>query len=90
MIDHIVSTIGSVITGLIAGLLSFVVQLLDGLDSIDGLFSHGVDSITTFFTSFLSLGTKLFPFVPSEWMTIIEASLIVLAVGLIIRKKVVG
>ena len=80
----------SVINGLIVGTLHFVLNLLDGLDDIDSLLDHAVSSIKGFFDSFLNLGSTLFPFLPAEWSSIIEAALIVLALGLIIRKKVIG
>ena len=80
----------SVINGLIVGTLHFVLNLLDGLDNIDSLLDHAVSSIKGFFDAFLNLGSTLFPFLPAEWSAIIEAALIVLALGLIIRKKVIG
>ena len=36
----------------------------------------------------LNLGSSLFPFLPSEWTAIIEASLIVLVIGVIIKRRV--
>ena len=80
----------SVINGLIVGTLHFLLNLLDGLDNIDSLLDHAVSSIKGFFDAFLSLGSSLFPFLPAEWSAIIEAALVVLALGLIIRKKVIG
>ena len=79
----------SFINGLIVGSVTFLVNLLDGLDSIDSLLTHATSVIQGFFTSLLNLGGLLFPFLPPEWIAIVETSLIVLVVGLIIKKKVI-
>ena len=89
-IISLANMIVSVINGLIVGALHFLLNLLDGLDNIDSLLDHAVSSIKGFFDAFPSLGSSLFPFLPTEWSAIIEAALIVLALGLIIRKKVIG
>ena len=89
-IISLANMIVSVINGLIVGALHFLLNLLDGLDNVDSLLDHAVSSIKGFFDAFLNLGSTLFPFLPSEWSAIIEAALIVLALGLIIRKKVIG
>ncbi len=89
-IISLANMIVSVINGLIVGSLHFVLNLLDGLDNIDSLLDHAVSSIKGFFGVFLNLGSSLFPFLPAEWSAIIEAALVVLALGLIIRKKVIG
>jgi len=80
----------SVINGLIVGVFSFILGALDGLSEVDSLIEHLVSSITNFFTAFLTLGNNLFPFIPAEWMAMIEVTLIVLAIGTAIRKKVIG
>ena len=64
------------------------IYLLDGLDDVDLLLDHTVDSVKNFFTAFLNLGTSLFPFIPAEWLTIIEAALVILAIGVIIKRRV--
>lgn len=89
-LNAIVNTVVSLINGLIVGAFSFILGVLDGLDDIDGLIEHAVSSITEFFTAFLTLGNSLFPFIPAEWMAMIEVMLLVLAIGTIIRKKVIG
>lgn len=86
----ILNMIVSIINGVIVGTLHFVLNLLDGLDDIDSLLEHAISSIKGFFDAFLNLGTTLFPFLPPEWSAIIQAALIVLALGIIVRKKVVG
>lgn len=86
----LVDLVIGVINGLIVGTVHFLLGLLDGLDNIDSLLDHAVSSVKGFFDAFLNLGSLLFPFLPSEWTAIIEAALIVLVLGLIIRKKVVG
>jgi len=75
---------------LIVGVFSFILGALDGLSEVDSLIEHLVSSITNFFTAFLTLGNNLFPFIPAEWMAMIEVTLIVLAIGTAIRKKVIG
>lgn len=55
---------------------------------MDLLLDHTVDSVKNFFTAFLNLGTSLFPFIPAEWLTIIEAALVILAIGVIIKRRV--
>lgn len=89
-IISLANIIVSVINGLIVGALHFLLNLLDGLDDIDSLLEHAISSIKGFFDAFLNLGTALFPFLPPEWSAIIEAVMIILALGLIIRKKVIG
>lgn len=85
----IANMIVSLINGLIVGAVTFVINLLDGLDSVDSLLEHAISSISGFFEAFLNLGTKLFPFLPVEWSAILQTTLIVLVVGLIIKKKVI-
>lgn len=85
----IANMIVSLINGLIVGTVTFVINLLDGLDSVDSLLDHAISSISGFFEAFLNLGAKLFPFLPEEWSAILQTTLIVLVVGLIIKKKVI-
>ena len=70
------------------GSLHFILNLLDGLDEVDGLLDHTVNSVSGFFTSFVDLGSSLFPFIPAEWTAIIEAALIILVIGIIIKRRV--
>lgn len=86
----LINMIVNLINGLIVGIFSFILGVLDGLADIDGLIEHAVSSIANFFSAILTLGNKLFPFIPAEWMAMIETMLIVLAIGIIIRKKVFG
>ena len=85
----LLNMVTSLINGLIVGTVTFVINLLDGLDSVDSLLEHAISSISGFFEAFLNLGTKLFPFLPEEWSAILQTTLIVLVVGLIIKKKVI-
>lgn len=89
-LSNLINTVVSLINGLIVGVFSFILGVLDGLDDIDSLIEHAVSSITNFFTAILTLGNNLFPFIPAEWIAMIETMLIVLAIGTIIRKKVIG
>lgn len=89
-LSNLINTVVSLINGLIVGVFSFILGVLDGLDDIDSLIEHAVSSITNFFTAILTLGNNLFPFIPAEWMAMIETMLIVLAIGTIVRKKVIG
>lgn len=84
----LLNMVTSLINGLIVGSLHFILNLLDGLDEEDGLLDHTVDSVSGFFTAFTDLGGSLFPFIPAEWITIIEAALIVLVIGVIIKRRV--
>ena len=84
----LLNMITSLINGLIVGALHFILNLLDGLDDIDSLLDHTISAISNFFTAFLNLGRSLFPFLPAEWTAIIEASLIVLVIGVIIKRRV--
>lgn len=88
LLSGLVDVILSTINGLIVGTVTFVVNLLDGLDNIDGLLTSITSVVQNFFASLRNLGTLLFPFLPAEWIAIVETSLIVLVVGLIIKKKV--
>lgn len=89
-LSNLINTVVSLINGLIVGVFSFILGVLDGLDDIDSLIEHAASSITNFFTAILTLGNNLFPFIPAEWMAMIETMLLVLAIGTIIRKKVIG
>lgn len=89
ILSGLVDILFSVINGVIVGTVTFVINLLDGLDSIDDLVVHATSSIQGFFTSLLNLGSLLFPFLPAEWIAVVETSLIVLVVGLIVKKKVI-
>lgn len=84
----LLNMITSLINGLIVGSLHFILNLLDGLDDVDSLLDHTVDSVKGFFTAFLNLGNVLFPFLPAEWLALIEAALIVLCIGIIIKRRV--
>lgn len=86
--ESLINLIVSLINGVIVGVMSFVLGLLDSLDNVDSLLEHAISSIGGFFSSILTLGTRLFPFVPAEWMAILESMLIVTAIGIIIKKKV--
>ena len=84
----LLNMITSLINGLIVGSLHFILNLLDGLDEVDSLLDHTVNSVSGFFTSFVDLGSSLFPFIPAEWTAIIEAALIILVIGVIIKRRV--
>lgn len=84
----LLNMVTSLINGLIVGALHFILNLLDGLDDVDGLLDHTVSALSDFFTAFLNLGAALFPFLPAEWTAIIEAALVILAVGIIIKRRV--
>lgn len=84
----LINMIVSLINGIIVGILSFILGILDGLADVDSLIEHGISSITNFFSSFMTLGNQLFPFIPAEWMALIETGLIVLAIGIPVWKKV--
>ena len=84
----LISSIVGIINGLIVGVLSFVLGLLDSLDSITSLIQHGISSIEGLITTTVSLTTNLLPFIPAEWVLILETVCTVLLVGMFIKKKV--
>lgn len=86
--ESLINLIVSLINGVLVGVLSFIYGVLDGIDNLDSLLEHAGSSISGFFTSILTLGNNLFPFIPAEWMALIESLLIVAAIGIIIKKKV--
>ena len=55
---------------------------------MDSLLDHTINAVSDFFTAFLNLGATLFPFLPAEWTAIIEAALIIMVVGVIIKRRV--
>ena len=71
----LLNMISSLINGLIVGSLHFILNLLDGLDDVDLLLDHTIDSVKGFF-------------IPSEWLAIIEAALVILVIGIIIKRRV--
>ena len=83
----LLNMITSLINGLIVGSLHLILTQLDGLDDVDLLLDHTVDSVKHFITALLYLGSSLFPFIPAEWLTIIEAALVILAIGVIIKRR---
>lgn len=86
--ESLINLIVSLINGVLVGVLSFIYGVLDGIDNLDSLLEHAASSIRGFFTATLTLGNNLFPFIPAEWMALIESLLIVAAIGIIIKKKV--
>lgn len=86
--ESLINLIVSLINGVLVGVLSFIYGVLDGIDNLDSLLEHAGSSISGFFTSILTLGNNLFPFIPAEWMALIESLLIVAAIGIVIKKKV--
>lgn len=88
LLSGLVDIVLSFINGLIVGTVTFCVNLLNGLDNIDGLLTNVTLVVQNFFASLRNLGTLFFPFLPVEWVAIVEVSLVVLVVGLIIKKKV--
>ena len=88
--ESLINLIVSLINGVLVGVLSFIYGVLDGIDNLDSLLEHAGSSISGFFTSILTLGNNLFPFIPAEWMALIESLLIVAAIGIIIKKKVIA
>ena len=84
----LLNMITSLINGLIVGALHFILNVLDGLDDVDSLLDHTINAVSDFFTAFLNLGATLFPFLPAEWTAIIEAALIIMVVGVIIKRRV--
>lgn len=84
----LLNMITSLINGLIVGALHFILNLLDGLDDVDSLLDHTINAVSDFFSAFLNLGVTLFPFLPAEWTAIIEAALIIMVVGVIIKRRV--
>ena len=57
------------------------------VESYQGIYLH-ISCVIGFFTAIVDLGASLFPFVPAEWLAIIEAALIVLVIGVIIKRRV--
>lgn len=90
LVDGLIDVLLELINGLIVGVFSFILGVLDGLDNISSLIEHAFSSIANFFAAIISLGNSLFPFIPAEWLAMIETMLLVLAIGIIVRKKVFG
>lgn len=90
LLGYIGNTIGQLINGLVVGLLSFLDGVLEKITQIESIIEHAGSTVANFFDAFLSLGHTLFPMLPAEWSAMIETTLVVLAVGLLIRKKVIG
>lgn len=82
------TTISDFINGLVVGALTFIDNVLSFLDSLKDVIVHAVSSIGNLTSALTTLGSSLFPMIPEEWRTLILAALLVLAVGLLIRKKV--
>lgn len=83
-------TVAQVINGLIVGLLSFIDGVLEKITHIESIIEHAGSSLVNLFESFISMGNMFFPMLPAEWVALIESALIVLALGMLIRKKVIG
>ena len=88
--EFISGTLGSVINGLIVGVFSFIDGVLSSIEHISSIITHAFSAVENLISSFVTLGSSLFPFIPAELIALIEAAVFVLAIGLIVRKKVVG
>lgn len=89
-IVSLANMIVGLINGLIIGLVTFVYNFLDGLDHFDVLLDHAFSAVSDFFASFITLGSTLFPFLPDGWLPIIQTVLIILVIGLILKRKVLS
>ena len=84
----LLNMVTSLSLGLSVRAFHFILLRVAGRDAVASLLDHTVDSVSGFFTAFVDLGGSLFPFVPAEWTGIIEAALIILVIGVIIKRRV--
>lgn len=76
------------INGVLGGIVLFLTRIVDSLGGITEILDSFKEGITGIYIGFLALVSALFPFIPSDWITILTTSVLMTVVGVIIKRKV--
>lgn len=94
LIQDLVSGAGealvSLIKGILGGAVIFLTDIVDALGNVVKILDGLKSGLGGIYQGFLGLVSLVFPFLPAEWITILTTSILMTAVGVIIKKKVFG
>lgn len=86
LFEQLLSGIGSVVGGIIKGLLSLLTKAVEAISGIGDLFASFVDSVVGLFGGFTDFLGAVFPFLPEEFFTIFCLGMILLVAAAVLRK----
>ncbi len=86
LLEARIGGLGSIVGGLISGLLSLLTKAVEALGGIGDLLSALWDSLGSIFDGFTGFLAVVFPFLPEEFLTILEFGFILLVGAGIIKK----
>lgn len=76
------------VSGIIKGLLSLLTQAVEAISGIGELFTSFVGSLVGLWGGFTSFLSAVFPFLPAEFITIVELGLILMIAAAVFKKFV--
>lgn len=86
LIEKLLSGVGSIVGGIIKGLLSLLTKAVEALAGLAELFTTFVSSVVSLWGGFTAFLSAVFPFIPTEIITILELGLILMIAGAVFRK----
>ena len=86
LIEKLLSSIGSVVGGIIKGLLALLAKAVEAVAGIGELFSSFAGSVVGLWGGFTSFLSAVFPFLPEEFVIIIELGLILIIAAAVFKK----
>lgn len=86
LIEKLLSGVGSIVGGIIKGLLSLLTKAVEALAGLAELFTTFVGSLVELWGGFTSFLSAVFPFLPEEFVVIIELGLILMIAAAVFRK----
>lgn len=86
LIEKLLSGVGSIVGGIIKGLLSLLTKAVEALAGLAELFTTFVGSLVELWGGFTSFLSAVFPFLPEEFVIIIELGLILMIAAAVFRK----
>lgn len=86
LIEKLLSGVGSIVGGIIKGLLSLLTKAVEALAGLAELFTTFVSSLVDLWGGFTSFLSAVFPFLPEEFIIIIELGLILVIAAAVFRK----
>ena len=86
LIEKLLSGVGSIVGGIIKGLLSLLTKAVEALAGLAELFTTFVGSLVELWGGFTSFLSAVFPFLPEEFVVIIELGLVLMIAAAVFRK----
>lgn len=86
LIEKFISGLGSLIAGITKGLLALLTKAVEALAGLAELFTTFVSSVVSLWGGFTAFLSAVFPFIPTEIITILELGLILMIAGAVFRK----